>query len=215
MNHSSLTAVTNPDEPPGEFPTTGVTTAPNDLAALYDEIHAAMEAVYKSDRNYADPDAGLVAEVTSLVRQLARLGPQAVLDAGLAAMAETTVMLSLRLQAAILWHVGVIDRSGGGHRGQDALSLPQSVQALLPAMTDLGAMVIRLTEAYAKFQHILSMTENKCGSKNGRSTNGRREMAGRSPEDGSRTWAPGTPRISQSNGAGHRSILRDPIPIGG
>ena len=216
MTHSNQALVTDPYDPPGgRLIASATPDTPQDAAELYAKLHVAMQGMYASERNYADADAGLVAEATSIVRQLARLGPQAVLDAGLACMIETTVMLTLRTQAAILWHVGVIDRSGGGHRGKDALSLPREVQALLPAMTDLGSMVIRLSEAYAKYRHVISLTENKCDIDGTRSTNGRKKMGSHSGQAGRPTWDLGTPGISGSNGADHRSVLRDPIPIGG
>ncbi len=154
--------------------------SPPDVAALFARLHQIAEAMYSSERNYADPDAGLIAEVTRVVRQLSKTGPRHVIEAGLAAVIDTAVILAVRLQVAVNWHLGVVDRSGGGHRGRDALDLPASVQALLPSMNELGLLIIRLSEAFAKFTHIISLSEKRNGAKRKRSTRSRKKM-GRHP----------------------------------
>ncbi|MBI5764296.1 MAG: hypothetical protein HZA51_12310 [Planctomycetes bacterium] len=145
---STTEAIIEPDAP---------TFDPNALRAL---LHDHMEKAYQGNRMVLDFDVKLVGEITRTVLQLSRLGAHHVLDAGLSACIETAATLALRLQAALSWQLGRVDETvDGGRNACNILNLPAEVRELLPAMTDLSHLMIRLCDSYTKFRHVNAMTE--------------------------------------------------------
>ncbi len=130
-----------------------------DPVALRDLLHTQIEKAYAGDRFHLDPDVQLVSEITRTVHRMSRIGTRHVLEAGLGAMIDTTSTLILRLQVAMSWHLNRIDRSDGGRNGQLILGLSPEIRDLLPAMTDLGHLLIRLGDSYTKFKHVHLLTE--------------------------------------------------------
>ena len=130
---------------------------PDALRAL---LHDQMEKAYQGNGMVLDFDVSLIREITETVRKLSRLGAHHVLDAGLSASIETAATLALRLQAALTWQLGRVDETtDGGRNACLILNLPPEVRNLLPAMTDLSHLMIRLCDSYTKFRHVNAMTE--------------------------------------------------------
>lgn len=130
---------------------------PDALRAL---LHDQMEKAYQGNRMVLDFDVALVREITETVRKLSRFGAHHVLDAGLSASIETAATLALRLQAAMTWYQGRVDETvDGGRNACNILNLPPEIRDLLPSMTDLSHLMIRLCDSYTKFRHVNAMTE--------------------------------------------------------
>lgn len=131
-----------------------------DPEALRDLLQSQIEKSYAGNRMLLEPDVQLVADITRTIRKMSRAGTKHVLDAGFGAMIETTSTLILRLQTAFAWHLSRIDQSDGGRNGQQILGLTPEIRDLLPQLTDLGHLLIRLSDAYTKFTHVSSLTKN-------------------------------------------------------
>lgn len=144
---------------PGKSQSNGSPEPAYDPEALRDLLHSQIEKSYAGNRMQLEPDVQLVAAISTTIRRMSRVGTKHVLDAGLAAMIETTSTLILRLQTAVAWRLSRIDQSDGGRNGQLILGLTPEIRDLLPSLTDLGHLLIRLSDAYTKFTHVSSITE--------------------------------------------------------
>ncbi len=154
------TTSSNPADSSAVASQSAVSPAPVfDPVALRDLLHTQIEKSYASDRFHLEPNVQLVAEITRTIQQMSRVGTRHVLEAGLGAMIDTTSTLILRLQVAMSWHLNRIDRSDGGRNGQLILGLAPEIRDLLPAMTDLGHLLIRLSDSYTKFKHVSALAE--------------------------------------------------------
>jgi hypothetical protein len=126
-----------------------------ELRAALDDV--AIEVCTTDEAKYVKP-LEITRRAERLLHELARRGPEYALDHGFASLAAVAALLDLRLRARIGQMLFLQDEAD--YRRPEAPSL-EGIRVLLPTFEGLTRLQIALGTAYAKFQHVLDITDRQ------------------------------------------------------